>query len=449
MKRPLLAISLATTLIALPACAKTSSNAVGAPPPEKIGVLVFDDFTSNPDETVTQRIERMGKRYQPNDNCEYVGQQANDVWATGGGSLVPGLSHGEGVYQDLHDELSGVLGSSPVPPPPPPAPDPVQDVTDALRATTVHLQPGHVELWDAAGNSIYLIGIDTADFTTTQIRDDLKTSLDTLKNKLGFTGFVANNSWVAYPCDVVSWLNAATDPSGHVDQRKLLEAYKAVIDNSPDLRDLEETIDKLVGAATTAPVYSLAVPGYPELGKLEGSVAVNLFYRNHDQRFLGWTNENPLGVFVGGTADSYRLIPVAAAGNGIQVPVPRTGGRQTIKVRWPFAPAQWNSFVSVSSIGDDVDGLAEYSNYGEIRLDGDYNGGRGTSYAAPRLSAHLAVFLSNGGPNKCAWNVVPVLGYATQADLNSNNLSAWKNQDYIVPTFSTYCAPYEPYFPLP
>jgi hypothetical protein len=119
-----------------------------------------------------------------------------------------------------------------------------------------------------------------------------------------------------------------------------------------------------------------------------------------------------------GLTAGQQSIPIAAAGNS--------------KVPYPFAPALWDSVVSVSAADPDVAAgiFPEYTNNGEIRMEGQYpfeqpkdpNGRRltGTSYASPRLAAWAALYLLHGGQTPCDDDddpdPRPVLGYKIQWD---------------------------------
>ena len=120
-----------------------------------------------------------------------------------------------------------------------------------------------------------------------------------------------------------------------------------------------------------------------------------------------------------------RAIPVAAAGN--------------FGLDFPFWPGAWSQVVSVSASKGQgfhaspawdkksdaplLDAEVErpgkkkrISNYGEVMMPGEYSSPSGplsgTSFAAPRLSVALAVYLSAVGPNNCRnTNGGPALAY--------------------------------------
>jgi hypothetical protein len=131
-------------------------------------------------------------------------------------------------------------------------------------------------------------------------------------------------------------------------------------------------------------------------------------------------------------AKSTVVVPVAAAGNGLGYvpaadPAVQAGDGEVVKIRldFPFAPAIWNSVVSVSATEADPafagpavpgsDLRTRYSNGGEVMLDGQYTYGttsvHGTSFAAPRLAYLEALYLLGGGAVPCG-QPVPPLGYS-------------------------------------
>ncbi len=104
---------------------------------------------------------------------------------------------------------------------------------------------------------------------------------------------------------------------------------------------------------------------------------------------------------------------------------------------FPFAPGLWNPVVSTSASDEDPQTRADYSNSGEVLLDGRTSAGttnvHGTSFAAPRLSAQEAVYLFTGGETTCASNIPP-LGY-TNSDLGGQT---WQNLE-VAAAAAGYC----------
>jgi len=116
---------------------------------------------------------------------------------------------------------------------------------------------------------------------------------------------------------------------------------------------------------------------------------------------------------------------------------------QSLRLDFPFAPAMWNSVVSVSALPlEDADGnRAWYSNSGEVTFDGRWTHTatgmvlEGTSFAAPRLSHQEALYLLTGGPVQCVTPAhVPPLGY-TNIDAG---IFTWQNLP-LTTAVTSYC----------
>jgi hypothetical protein len=66
-------------------------------------------------------------------------------------------------------------------------------------------------------------------------------------------------------------------------------------------------------------------------------------------------------------------------------------------------------------------GIADYSNCGEINMDGassDFNGNTGTSYAAPKFSYNVALYLIDNNFSQCTGTnnaAYEVFGYADES----------------------------------
>jgi len=126
-------------------------------------------------------------------------------------------------------------------------------------------------------------------------------------------------------------------------------------------------------------------------------------------------------------ADDWHLLEhsalaLAAAGN--------------LSHKFSLAPAMWDFVASISSDGDQEIGdrvcldvyadatlvKADYSNDGEIRMDGFYSFDpevEGTSFAAPRFSYYAAMYLLAGGDSECN-GLLPPMGYAEEDGLWCN-----------------------------
>lgn len=104
------------------------------------------------------------------------------------------------------------------------------------------------------------------------------------------------------------------------------------------------------------------------------------------------------------------------------------GAAGNFQDKFPYAPASWDFVDSISSGADEQEqnpimldnglSLAEYSNWGEIQMDGVFpHDDRivGTSFAAPRFSYEIARYLIDGGKSSCNKSS-PALGYAATKD---------------------------------
>ena len=135
-----------------------------------------------------------------------------------------------------------------------------------------------------------------------------------------------------------------------------------------------------------------------------------------------------------GIEDHHQFISIAAAGNFGQT--------------YPFAPALWDSVVSVSAydaLTDVFDGSPNRykSNSGEIAMPGMFaqpvTDIQGTSFAAPRLSVLAALYLLHPAAGICD-SSIPTLGYADRE--KEFNLGIVQNllwQDAA----STYCPDFQ------
>lgn len=231
-----------------------------------------------------------------------------------------------------------------------------------------------------AGDNISLVQVDIGGLTTDVIADELATAVDEVPDG---SLIVINMSFAIIPCDVVFEIQAT------------------------------------LGIATT----TFAATG----GDVEGFVNdFDSFYQSNvvdtlAERFTAEEKDgesaielDPLFVLLSELSEQ-GVVLVAAAGNfGLDV---------------PFYPAAWDGVISVS--GSNGEGMMEMtawdenndapllsirtgprttqriSHYGEIMMKGEieYNGVGviGTSFAAPRLTAIIAVYLSSvGGTRNCA-----------------------------------------------
>jgi subtilisin family serine protease len=118
------------------------------------------------------------------------------------------------------------------------------------------------------------------------------------------------------------------------------------------------------------------------------------------------TSEAPIAASVSDESSAGAIIFVAAAGNG-SLTFTET---QHPNIEFPFAPAVWDAVISVSAGVEQIDditvaepqdpfharglSLARYSNFGAVLMPSPYQGLGGTSFAAPRYAALLALAVS-------------------------------------------------------
>lgn len=282
------------------------------------------------------------------------------------------------------------------------------------------------ELWTQAGSpaNIKLVKVDTAGLTTDAIAESIRTAV---ANEPQANYFVINMSFVMIPCEYVetvltldNQLAQTRSTRNGVQTQAALQTSRAYIEQTvaPVITERMETIEttEATGAAVEIdPLQAL----FRELGS--------------------------------------RAVPVASAGN--------------FALNYPFFPAAWDEVISVSAsngLGDkpispwnpgdnrplltirsvsDRTTLSRnvleqlVSNYGEIMIPGEYaypNVGTviGTSFAAPRMSFLMAVYLANVGETQCRQaDGTPALAYR-----------AWSNLT-LAQAAELYCPSLIPYLP--
>jgi hypothetical protein len=179
-----------------------------------------------------------------------------------------------------------------------------------------------------------------------------------------------------------------------------------LLENEQELKDLRDSLVITLGIDETAEYQIILMRyEYQQIGdgiKLEGDPLYDLVVD---------ADQNPSIIFVASAGNKGRYFP------------------------YPFAPAIWDFVISVSSEGApegdlpslDINnclrvGLAEYSNCGEIKMDGISAVNTGTSYAAPKLSYRIALALLNDEFSVCApgSTALSVFGHADESGVWSN-----------------------------
>jgi hypothetical protein len=375
------------------AIALVGSAAPATPPIEavdNVAVIVVDDFKPERGEKPRPRSEG---------NCTYSPEHANDVTSHGAGDGLPaGVSHGDAVYARLADELTDTSGLEPIP----------TQADDDAR-------------WKYHGKEIVLTRLDTGTFDTTELADRLRAKVDAMSaGPTRFRRFVLNLSFVIAPCNVPKWLR----DHHMLDTDYVIALYRGLVEAVPELREFRDTLETLARSPNRDDLLTADDDG---LGPIRRLLAVSLFYayvEQKDDALVTWIQSDPLRTrIVRLLGNGNRVISVGAAGNGIWVPGTDSEPMARLRLPFPFAPALWNPVVSASASGESAKVRASFSNSGEVLLDGRTSiaGGdvRGTSFAAPRLSAKEAAYLLTGGEVSCA-SSFPPLGY-TNSDLTGQS----------------------------
>ena len=423
--------------------------------PQRVALLVIDDFApaSTPSPPPADG---------DTDKCAYRGIGTGEVGGKGAPDhgLPAGAVHGTVVLDEIRQELSrngkwGTTGTA------------IADRANyGLGDPAVQI----AEAWSFNASpptrEVILAGVHVTGYNTQQISNLMKQTVEAMKAR-GIKTFVFNMSFVVAPCDTQSYTRTE-------DTRVLLDMYRSLTASVESLNDLRATIDQLVGQNGNDLAWlrdrldndpSLSrVRNYfrdpAEFDKLPDHLKVRIFYaplangeRTIRPDAFSIVSADPLNSLLSNlvaSTDGTRVVPVAAAGNGVGVDFQGTANE--FRLDFPFAPAIWPSVVSVSATsrrakGDDKkcsDGPAGterawYSNSGEVMLDGDLRYQpperdcvllTGTSFAAPRLSHQQALYLLAGGTVDCGAPPQPArppLGYVDE-ERGNGKANVWLNQ---------------------
>ena len=272
-----------------------------------------------------------------------------------------------------------------------------------------------------------IINVDLDDYETTHAAERIAETID----ELGPAFYIVNMSFSIVPCDFVETPEDYIDLFENGDFSRLEAIFNAmindalgnedeIVDDDPILDYINTSCEKRV----TVPQLQLpilekpveAIAAEAPVAQMEG-VEVDLPPREEGHLPSGDVIELTSPEFCGrvqanGKSSSNPkkggVIFVAAAGNGSLT----FTDTQHDNIRFPFAPAIWEDVISISaSIVIGADGeprepnhpfstfgyeIAPYSNYGAIKMPTPYQGLGGTSFAAPRYSALLAMLLTPG-----------------------------------------------------
>lgn len=397
--RRLMAVLAAATM--LPAAGWAAPPALATT--EHVAIIVIDNFGGAPPQPVAMTDQS---------NCTYAPEDSNVVGDRGAGDgMPPGVSHGMAVQSQLSAQLDATSRLVPLSP---------GGLAPYGLVGMEGIRPV-VERWTYNAQEVVLIGMETNGYTTLELARRLTEVRNALRlSPSRITRMVLNLSFVIVPCNVPAWLRDI----GGFDADQILAAYGALLAVHPELGDLGGALAdfptdpaareaRLVNPRRDDPLLPLRRVAAPaEFYGLADPDTVPLPETPLRQRL----HSDPLHAVLSGLAAA-PVVPVAAAGNGLYVF--KDGKLVRTHFQFPFAPALWNPVVAASG-GQDWAQRAEYSNNGEVVLDGKTwvvpaGGGnavqvQGSSFAAPRLSASVAVYLLTGGPSPCDGHL-PVLGY--------------------------------------
>jgi hypothetical protein len=359
-----------------------------------VAILVVDDFRL--------KTEREPNKVFEQGNCLVTPDGQGRYGSEGAATRATGFPHGKVVYDELITQIESHFG--------PP-------IASTRSGALLSNQPDWIVMADryqASGQDLLVVGVDTLDFTTDFMTQVIPQAIDLFSNPNNqvtldnaflppFERFVVNMSFAILPCDPLGAFGK--------DAAGLLQEYQGLVDNIPELNALKQaleaqgaTSEQVARALWQAqPFVDLAYSLAPGFNELPGWIYSDPFYE-----LVKSQNNSDLPV---------QVYYVGAAGNH--------------KLPFPFAPAIWDFVASISATtGDDYQSLADYSNYGEVRMDGRVTNlpqVEGTSFAAPKFAYYAARYLLQGGrfpctdcPDGLCANISPPLGYTQERE-------PWKN----------------------
>lgn len=416
----LLKLSLVVLVASTTACEVSGTNTPGppasGPPSDAVAILVVDDFDA-PNAQKTLYGPTGG--YGSDGECIVTSTGSQVAGGRGAGGLPPGVAHGPVVY----NEIVGLLKQAGL-----------NDATGSYRSEDFGAQRSWVRRLSMMGAQgappIVIVAVDTEVYQATEIREHLTDLTTHLKMPTGaahpgrIVKFVLNLSFEVIPCDFVKNQPVELDPV-----RLQLARYLQLVKGVDGEAALESLFQNLVNSPPT--------DWQKQVTDKESTMQVVVKDKRDliiDQLIPKQFGEKSLGGFLAdsdGPTNDERVIPVAAAGNGL--------GASHIPLSFPFAPAVWPSVVSVSADplakapdgteGTSGYGTAWYSNSGEVRMSGTLEANLtdglvnhpvyGTSFAAPLMSVQEAFYLVHNGQVNCTGakgNSVPPLGYQSDTD---------------------------------
>jgi hypothetical protein len=256
------------------------------------------------------------------------------------------------------------------------------------------------------GHNISIVDVPAPGYTTTVITRSI---VDAILNAPD-ANFVINMSFAVVPCakfaDFVTY---------DAVMRLLAEQSGDLAQDVAALDKMRQVVEWLVGASRAAVDFQNLNPGDPLFALFSGNFCDPEY--NADSAYYLELQDGEACGDINSRVEGGAVIPVGSAGND--------------GVPFPYYPAAWETVVSVSASEEEQDfyatpPLASYSNWGEVMMPGDWtapwgNLQQGTSFAAPRLSYIMALYLEDQGSDVCKTSYGPALAYPlTQTE---NNLS--------------------------
>ncbi|HVU10354.1 MAG TPA: S8 family serine peptidase [Phototrophicaceae bacterium] len=211
---------------------------------------------------------------------------------------------------------------------------------------------------------IDVVPVDTNGYTTTVITNRLTQTIAQLSGRNPNASFVVNMSFAVVPCSALADLAV---------YEAMMEQTDA--DLAGDLTAMQAVFTQLLASG----VYNSPLVGNDALQSTLTTAC--------------------RGRRAACNSGNHPVIMVAAAGNSSEP--------------FPFFPAAWNGIIAVSASDDSSDFVAttgvrsSYSNAGEVLMPGMWGTELGTSFAAPRYSFAMALFLLGQTPSACAAPIAP------------------------------------------
>lgn len=236
------------------------------------------------------------------------------------------------------------------------------------------------------------------------------------------TKFVVNMSFVLIPCDPDSVLKDNLEnlkKQYSIEGNNIVQELKAKYYEDATIREAVNSISPLSNLRSR-----LKNLGYSDTVIDDATYQAFIVYLLYDPKLRrDWQYTNFYNTLKEYFYRGWQVVYVGAAGN--------------FEDQFSYAPASWDFVVSVSSQASPQEqnpqtpvpnaavaglSLAEYSNWGEVQMDGVFGGDSnfasnilGTSFAAPKFSYRIARYLIDGGVSPCT-NSEPALGYLTTKD---------------------------------